>query len=511
LKKKGGKMGLYDFTIYSVIKRNARVYGNQVAWIFGEEKIGHLQFKERVDRLACGLLKAGLEKGDRIGIIAQNSMEFVYLYGAAAKIGAVMLPINWRLQPEEVEYVISDGAPKLVFAGDEFQDLTGPLVSKFDFIKNSYTMGAAAGDFVAFDELIDNDGKCDVPEVNSDDAFMIIHTAAVEGKPRGATLTHGNIIAANLQGMAIWNITPEDCHLCVLPLFHIAGLGTALNVMHAGGKNIVLPKFDPDLALKHIQEDKVTIVFEFPPMLSTLFERNKELKCDLSSWRIVGGLDTPEMIKTYEETTGGTFWVAFGQSETSGLVTYGAFNERPGSAGKPGFANEIELMDAHGNFVETGKTGEIVVRGPMVFKGYWNLEKETEYTFRYGWHHTGDMGRYDEDGYLFYAGRMPEKELIKPGGENVYPSEVEKVILEHPLVEEASVIGVPDEQWGEAIKAVCVLKQGESLAESELIEFVAAKIARFKKPKYVVYVPELPKTDDGSINRAKVKEAHGKA
>lgn len=504
-------MGLYDYTIYSIIKRNARVYGDQVAWICGQEKIGHRQFKEKVDRLACGLFSEGLEKGDRIAVIAQNSMEFVYLYGAAAKIGAVMLPVNWRLQPEEVEYVISDGTPELVFAGDEFQELTGSLVAKFDFIKKGYSMGPAAGDFEAFDQLIDNDGKCDLPDINSDDDYMIIHTAAVEGKPRGATLTHGNIIAANLQGMAIWNITADDCHLCVLPLFHIAGLGTTLNVMHAGGKNVVLAKFDPALALKHIQEEKVTLVFEFPPMLSTLLERNKELKYDLSSWRIVGGLDTPEMIKTYEDTTGGTFWVAFGQSETSGLVTYGSFNERPGSAGRPGFMNEVELMDPHGNFAETGKTGEIVVRGPMVFKGYWNLEKETEYTFRYGWHHTGDMGRFDEEGYLFYAGRMPEKELIKPGGENVYPSEVEKVILEHPLIEEVSVIGVPDEQWGEAIKAVCVLTPGETLDAAEIIEFVASKIARFKKPKYVTYVQGLPKTDEGSTDRTKVKEEHGKA
>jgi acyl-CoA synthetase (AMP-forming)/AMP-acid ligase II len=504
-------MGLYDFTIYSIIRRNAGVYGDRIGWVAGDEKISHRQFKEKVDRLACGLLNAGLEKGDRIAVIAQNSMEFVYLYGAAAKIGAVMLPINWRLQPEEVEYVIADGSPKLVFAGADFQKVAAPLVSKFEFIKKSYALGSAEGQFAAFDGLLDNEGKCEAPDVNAHDAYVIIHTAAVEGKPRGATLTHGNLIAANLQGIAAWNLTSRDCHLCVLPLFHIAGLGTALNVMHTGGKNVVLTKFDPDAALKHIQDDKVTVFFEFPPMMSNLFDRNKELKYDLSSWRIVGGLDTPEMIKKFEETTGGTFWVAFGQSETSGLVTYGPFNARPGSAGVPGFLNEVGLMDRHGNLVETGKTGEIVVRGPMVFQGYWNLKKETEYTFRFGWHHTGDMGRFDRDGYLFYAGRMPEKELIKPGGENVYPSEVEKVILEHPLVAEVSVIGVPDPQWGEAVKAVCVLEKGKTLAGADLVEFVASKIARFKKPKHVVYVSALPKTEDGSIDRAAVKAEHGKA
>lgn len=502
-------MGLYDYTIYSVIQRNAKIQKDRTAWISGEERISHLEFMERTDRLACGLMNAGLERGDRIGILAQNSMEYVYLYGAAAKIGAVMLPINWRLQPEEVEYVISDGEPKIMFAGTEFQKIAGEIIPKFDFVKNQYAMGPAEGEFAAFNDLMENDGVCPEVEVKTDDAYVIIHTAAVGGRPRGATLSHGNLITANLQCMYIWNITNEDCHLCMLPLFHVAGLGTCLNVIQAGGKNIILPKFDADQALKHIQDDKVSIFVEFPPMLTTLLDRNEELKLDISSLRILGGLDSPETVKRYEETTGGTFWVAFGQSETSGLVTFAPYFERLGSAGLPACMAEVEIVDPQGGFAEPGTPGEIVVRGPMVFKGYWNLDKDNEYTFRGGWHHTGDMGRFDEDGYLWYAGRMPEKELIKPGGENVYPAEVEKAVLEHPLVEAVSVIGVPDEKWGEAIKAVCVLKQGETLEESELIEFVAAKIARFKKPKHVVFVSELPKDEDGSIDRTKIKEAHG--
>ncbi|MCJ7806557.1 MAG: AMP-binding protein, partial [Clostridia bacterium] len=196
--------------------------------------------------------------------------------------------------------------------------------------------------------------------------------------------------------------------------------------------------------------------------------------------------------------------------ETSGFVTFAPYFDKIGSAGIPAYMAEIQLVDGDGNAVKTGEQGEIVVRGPFVFNGYWNLEEDNAYTFRDGWHHTGDMGRFDEEGYLFYTGRKPEKELIKPGGENVYPAEVEKTILQHPLVEEVSVIGVPDAKWGEAIKAVCVLKKGELLAETELIEFVASKIARFKKPKHIVYVTELPKASDGSIDRNKVKEEHGK-
>ena len=504
-------MGIYDFTIYSIIKRNTIVNGERTAWILGDERVTHQEYLERVDRLACGLSKAGLGKSDRIGVLAQNNLEFAYLYGAAAKLGAIMLPINWRLQSEEVEYIIADGGPKVIFADSEFQAQVAPLLSKFDFLKHGYAMGAAEGDFAAFTDLMQNEGDGPEPDVNADDPYVIIHTAAVAGKPRGATLSHRAIITSNIQSMYIWNITAEDCHLCMLPLFHIAGLGTTLTLLHAGGTNVVLAKFDPDLALKHIMENRVSVFVEFPPMLSTLLERNEELKYDLSSLRVVGGLDAPDTMKKYEELTGGTFWTGFGQSETSGFVSFAPVFEKPGSAGIPGFMAEVKLMDRHGSFVETGKTGEIVVRGPVVFNGYWNLEEDNAYTFRYGWHHTGDMGRFDEDGYLFYAGRMPEKELIKPGGENVYPAEVEKVILEHPLIEEVSVIGVPDKKWGEAIKAVCVLKKGKSLKESELIEFVASKIARFKKPKHVVYVPDLPKSDDGTIDRSKVKEEYGKA
>jgi len=314
-----------------------------------------------------------------------------------------------------------------------------------------------------------------------------------------------------MQGMYIWDLTEKDAHLFVLPMFHVAGLGSALTAMQAGGLNIIMSRFDAEQALKNIEKYKVSFIVEFTPMLSSILDKNEEIKCDISSLRAIGGLDSPETAKRYQDLTGGTFWTAFGQSETSGFVTYAPYFEKLGSAGLPSHMAEVKLVNETGEFVETGQVGEIVVRGPMVFKGYWGLDKDNEYTFRDGWHHTGDMGRYDEEGYLWYAGRMPEKELIKPGGENVYPAEVEKAVLEHPAVKEVSVIGVPDKQWGEAIKAVCVLKEGMALVEGDLIEFVACKIARFKKPKHVVFVPELPKNAQGIINRIKVKEEHGKA
>ena len=502
-------MGLYDCTIYSFIKRNARVNGNRTALISGNQKITHRQFLEKVDELSCGLSGAGVEKGDRIGIMGQNSPEYFYLYGAAAKIGAIILPINWRLDSEEIKYIISDGTPKILFVSPEFQDMITPLISKLGLIKKAYVLGHAQGSFEAFNDLMDSKGVCPEVNVRSDDDYVIIHTAAIQGRLRGAVLSHQNVITSNLQSIYYLSLTKEDTHLLMLPLFHIFGLGMALSVMQAGGSNIIIPKFDVDLALKHIQEGKVTVFGEFPPMLQALLEKAKEDNYDLSSLRHAVGLDHHDTVKRFEEVSGATFWAAYGQSETSGIFSFAPYFERLGSAGVPSFMVEVEIVDDYGNIMETGKSGEIVIRGPMVFKGYWNLEKDNEYTFRDGWHHTGDKGHLDKDGYLWYVGRMAEKELIKPGGENVYPAEVEKVILEHPLVEDVSVIGIPDKQWGEAIKAICVLKQGKSLGENELSEFVAARIARYKKPKYVVFTSGLPKTEEGLIDRQRVKADYG--
>jgi long-chain acyl-CoA synthetase len=509
---KGEKpMGLYDCGIYEVIKRNARVNGGRTALIGGGQCITYTQLLQNVDRLACGLLQTGLAKGDRIAIMALNSLEYFYLYGAAAKLGNVVVPINWRLNPQEVDYVMRDCSPRAVFVGSEFLNTMSPLIPNWAFLEKRYVIGQGGQGFSAFTELLVKDGLCAEVEASSDDPFVIIHTAAVGGYPRGATLSQNGLLTCSLQFLYFWRLTKEDCNLCILPLFHFGGLGTTLSVMHAGGKTIFLPRFDADLAVKHLAEDKVTVMGEFPPILTTLLDKAEAMSLDIRSLRVVVGLDQPETIRRFQETTGGDFWVFYGQTETSGLVSMSPYSEKPGSAGLSGLISEIEIMDDNGKILEAGQTGEIVVRGPMVFKGYWNREEDNAYTFRGNWHHTGDLGCLDQQGYLWYKGRKPEKELIKPGGENVYPLEVEKVILDHPSVKEVSVIGVPDRQWGEAIKAICVLKDGTNLTESELIEFVGARIARYKKPKFVEIVADLPKKGDGSIDREKIKSAFGSA
>jgi long-chain acyl-CoA synthetase len=283
----------------------------------------------------------------------------------------------------------------------------------------------------------------------------------------------------------------------------------ATTSFHAGALNVNMSKFDATRAVELIEEKKVSMLFTFSPILSSILEQNEKTGKGIKSLRLSAGLDTPETIEKYQQLTGGTFYSIYGQTETTCVATYGAYNDRPGSAGKMLPLTLLRLVDDYDHPVPAGEVGEITVKGPMVFKGYWNLSEDNEYTFRNGWHHSGDLGRFDEDGFLWYAGRKAEKELIKPGGENVYPAEVEKAIMEHPAIEKTVVFGVPDPKWKEGIKAVCQLKEGQSLEPKELIEFVGSRIARYKKPQYVEFITDFPLLEDGSADRAKIKELYG--
>jgi len=504
-------MGLYDYTIYDFICRNAMLYPDRDAVVFNDNRLTHREYKEKSDRLAAGLLKSGIQKGDRLGVVAHNCDEFMILYGAAAKMGAIVLPVNWRFQQDEVEFVLNDCTPKIAFAGPEYRDSLKEATGKVASIERCYTMGG--GDvpegFHPFDELYSEEGADEELDIPADSGFVIIHTAAVAGRPRGALLSQANIVFGNVVMMHEYRFGPDDCHICILPLFHIAGLAMALGVMHMGGKNVIVERFDPELTLQLIEKEKGSCFFNFAPILGMIMDKYEEGSYDISSLRAVSGLDSGENIKRFLKLVpGARYRTGFGQTEVMG-VTGGAMEERPGSAGRPSPFARVALFDDYDAEVPVGTPGEICVRSPAVFLGYWGLDEDNAYTFRNGWHHTGDIGRFDEDGYLWYVKRKAEKELIKPGGENVYPAEVEKVILEHEKVAEVSVIGVPDAKWGEAIKAVCVLKPGESLESKDLSEFVASKIARYKKPQFVDFVDALPKTEDGEIDRDQVKKNHG--
>lgn len=508
-------LGLYDFTFYDLINRNAQVFAGRPAWyeIDDDRTLSFEDYKVTVDRLAQGLRKAGIKKGDRLGVLGKNSSAFLLLYGAAAGLGAIVLPVNWRLSAEEACFNLNDGTPSALFVDAEYQDMIAANKTRLPSVTDYYNLKADAGEFRPFSVLLGHSEEFDpaIDPVTNSDGFVIIHTAAVAGRPRGALLSHGNILCSDMHLIYLFGTTQQDIHLNLLPLFHIAGLVMVTSSFHAGALSLNMSKFDAAKAVELIDSRGAGILFDFSPILGSILDEAEKTGKKINALRGVLGLDTPETIERYQKMTGGTFYSMYGQTETTCLATLGPYNDRPGAAGKVIQLAEVGLVDDYDRPVEEGQVGEIVMKGPMVFKGYWNLPDDNAHTFRDGWHHTGDLGRFDEQGFLWYAGRKAEKELIKPGGENVYPAEVEKVILMHPTVEKTVVFGVPDPKWKEAIKAVCQLKKGESLEAAELIEFVGQRIARFKKPSHVAFAAELPLLKDGTPDRASIKELFGRS
>ena len=508
-------MSVHSFTVYDVFKMNATRYPTAIAI---KEKNRSLTFQDllkQVQALERGLLNQGIRKGDRIAILSMNHLEYLVLNGAAAAMGAILVPLNWRLSLTEIAYILADSGAQLLFYDDACEKQTNDIIDARQFNGTPVSISPPHDGRLSFSDLICIAEIPDLsppqPSPDSQSIFCLIYTAAVDGYPRGAALSHENIIMSNLQTALTMGLTREDVYLNMVPLFHITGINLALSTLHMGGKNVIMEKFDAPGAIAMIRREGVTLLASFPPILSTLLEHME--KGDLSSISHVTGIDSPENIEAFTRKTGATFWILYGQGETSGFVTLSNHALMPGAAGRQCPVSALAILDEDDDTpVTCGISGEIGVRGPVVFQGYWKKEGSLDLsTMRNGWHHTGDMGRIDKNGFLWFEGRKPEKELIKPGGENVYPAEVEQAILAHPDIESVCVIGVPDPKFGEGVKAVCVKKTGSDLNGPDLIAFVGNRIARYKKPGYVEFIDALPEKPNGTIDRIKVKELHGSA
>src|SRR5262245_34765590 len=505
-------MSVQGFTVYDMIARGAALHGAAPAIIQGEHTLSFGELKARVDALAGGLGALGIDKGDRIAILAQNDAAYLALYGACARQGILAYPINWRLTAEEVARVLDRASPKMMVADAS----TLPVVAGWPESKRQVTPWSQLGSVAAaglppLDALFASSKENAPAEVSPTDPFAAISTAAVDVVPRGAVLTHGNVIMANLTAMAAMGISAADRYLLALPLFHITALGLSLAHLHAGGACVLVPRFDAEEAVRLIDRHGITHVSDFPPVLLSLLDAAAKQGSRLASLRHVSGLDAPQTIERLHAETGAQFWTGFGQSETSGFVSIQRVAARPGAAGRPVLLSQVAIVDDYDRPAPTGTAGEIVVRGPLVFQGYFDQPDVTAYTFRNGWHHTGDVGRFDDDGFLHYVKRKPEKELIKPGGENVYPAEVETVVMQMTGVSGVCVYGIPDPRWGEAIKAVVEVAPVSRYTAHDVSEFVGTQIARFKRPHAVAFTDALPRTPDGAVDREAVKARWGDA
>ncbi len=503
-------MSVHAFTLYDMLVRNARIYGERPAVIHSR---GHLSFRDflaRIDALALGLAALPLSKGERVGILAQNHPAYLELYGACARLGVIAYPLNWRLTTEELSRIVERAAPRLLLVDDSTSGLVADWPQTRPEIAYWYTLGnATTPGCTPFETLYHTGGTAVAPAVAPDDPFAIIATAAVDVIPRGAVLTHSNILMANLQTMALMGLNETDVNLVALPLFHVAALGAALATMHAGGANVLMARFEAHPAVAWIDTYDVTYLTSFPPVLTQLLDAAEQVGSWLPSLKYVAGLEGPEAMARLHAQTAAEFWTGFGQTETSGFVTLQRVVDHPGSAGKVAPLCQIRLVDEADREVPSGTPGEILVRGPVVFQGYDGQPEVTAHTLRGGWHHTGDVGRLDDEGYLYYVQRKPEKALIKPGGENVYPAEVETVILELQGVTGVCVFGVPDTQWGEAIKAVLEVPTTHTLTVEQVREYVGSRIARYKRPQWVEFTDALPRNTAGLVDREAVQARWG--
>jgi acyl-CoA synthetase (AMP-forming)/AMP-acid ligase II len=503
------ELSVSAFTVYDVIARGAAVHGDAPAIIQGERTVGFRELQSRVDELAGGLAGLGIGAGDRVCVLAQNDAAYVELYGACARQGIIAYPINWRLTGPEVERVVERAQPKMMVVDASTLPLVGDWLAG-QGVRHRYQLAGPAGaGWSPLASLYKPGGAPAAAPVAPDAPFAVISTAAVDVIPRGAVLTHANVIAANLTSIGAFGLTPRDRYLVALPLFHVSALAMTMAHLHAGGASVVVARFEPEEAVRLIDRHRITHVSDFPPVLASLLDAAEKLGSALPSLAHVSGLDAPQTIQRLHEKTKAQFWTGFGQSETSGFVTIQRVAEKPGASGRPVAVARVRLVDDYDREVPVGTPGEIVVRGPLVFQGYYGQPDVSAYTFRNGWHHTGDVGRFEPDGFLHYVKRKPEKELIKPGGENVYPAEVETVIMQMPEVTGVCVYGIPDARWGEAVKAVVETKAAVPPTAQQVSDFVGSRIARFKRPQAVAFTDALPRGADGAVDRDAVKARWG--
>ncbi|MCK9391423.1 MAG: AMP-binding protein [Syntrophales bacterium] len=366
-------MSYCEFTIYDMIARNAGLYPDKDAIVYDGRRTDFRTYKKLCDQYAAGLSEEGLKAGDRIAVLAGNYDDFLILCGAAAKIGAIIVPVNWRLGEEEIIYILGDSTPKFLVSGSEYGKLACRAAAKVDSIQKHYSFkaGAEEDDGIPFRTLCREDGYEDMAAVFGDHAYMIIHTAAVGGRPKGCLLSQGNMIAVGLQIAELLKLGNLDCHICILPLFHIGGLSMTVATMHQGGKNVIVDRFDPLLVLKLLEKEQGTFFVAFPPILSSILDAQEKEPAafDAASLRIVCGMDSPETLERFFRiNTPAAFYSLYGQTEAM-PVSGCNYKEKPGSIGPPVILTRVALFDDLDREVAPGTTGEICVRSARRIPG----------------------------------------------------------------------------------------------------------------------------------------------
>ncbi len=502
-----------------IIRLNAMKLPDKTALVFRNTRLSYSELNERVNRVANGLLSIGVEKGDRVAVLADNCSEYVETYFATAKGGMLIVPLNTTLDIAGLAYIMNNSGANTLIFGQEYSDIVNALRAKLETMRHYIVIGKGAR-ADSYEGLFSGYPP-DEPEilVNEDDIAWLLYTSGTTGPPKGVMLSHkGQIVDSANTLLTCFPITRNDIHLVILPLFHIGALWHMRCHLYMGNTTVLMDARDPRLVLETIQREKVTTMCFVPPMIVPIVNYPNINKYDVSSMRIMiySGAPLAEglerrlhqifgdiIIQVYALTEGGPGIIMPPLMEGPwGKV------KRAGSCGKDVLNVEVRLVNEAGKDCAPGEVGEILARGDNIMKGYWDMPEATAKTLEGGYLHTGDLATRDEEGYYYITGR--KKDVITSSGRPVYSPEIENVISLHPSVSEAAVIGVPDKELGETVKAVVVLRGEEKAAEEEIISWCASRLDDYKVPKSVYIVDSLPKTPSGKVLKTVLRERYAK-
>ncbi len=461
---------------------------------------------QRANRAAHAMKKIGVRPGDRVGVLSLNSVEYFDLFFGLAKTGSIMVPLNYRLAPPELESIFNDSGIDVLVCAPEFQQVVEDTgASSFKMVST----GDPPAGGLSYNELLEEaDDSEPAQQAGDDDELVILYTIWSITGPRGVVLSHKNFFWAAVSAIATLHQMGHT-FLLTLPLFHIGALGWLPFFMHRGTRCVLMPRFEPDRLLEHIQTEDVTSFGAVPTMLDLIKSSSRFQSCDFSGVRSIlayGSAVPPELIREYADSQIRVRQL-YGLTESAGpalVIDFEHALTKAGSCGLPFFHTRIKLVDHSGAEVAPGEVGEVVIQANHVMKYYWNNVEATSDVLQGDWLYTGDMGRQDEDGYFYIVDR--KKDLVISGGENIFPAEVEQVLSEHPDVSDVAVIGEPDPLWGESVKAVVVKRADSGLTQEDVISWCNGRIAGYKTPRRVEFVKELPRTHLGKMEKTKLRK-----
>ena len=512
-------MGIYTINLGSTLRRAAHKYPDRVALVSPEgERLTYHQVDRLSNRFANALVKLGIKKGEHIATLSLNSNEQLIAFFGIFKMGGTVVPINVRLAAPEMQWILDHSNSTALIFSKGFKDRVDQLRSELRGVRHYVIVGEEPpGDTLSFEKVLAKAGDDDPEaEVLGDDEAFVLYTAGTTGRPKGVLLTHNGLIWNCVSWTHAGVYREDDLSLHVFPLYHIAALGSVLTYIYLGGTIYLKKVFDPKDCMETIERERITRWAAAPTVFNMLLQLPEIEKYDTTSLILLGSgaaiMPSEIQRRLREIFPNAQIFDTYGMTEASGGITTlppRDSSRKVACVGKPVIGVELRVVDENDRDVAPGEVGEVVFRGNNLMKGYYKDPEATEEAVRGGWFHTGDLGRLDEEGYLYIVDR--KKDMIITGGENVYPREVEEVLCTHAKIAEAAVIGVADSKWGEAIKAVVVLNTGETASEEEMINFCRERIGGFKCPKTVDFVQALPKNPAVKILKRELRERYGKS